>query len=118
MERNILRLFVDIDEQRYANQLWFVPYTCEENQLFKIFVEYLHFASSSTGRIVTIDRRTNELLWELNMNSPLASVYLLDLDGLISVPFTIMANHSLSNLAMELAEYPLSYQSQSGFMKL
>lgn len=67
---------------------------------------------------MTIDRRTNGYLWELDLNSPLISAYLLDPDGLISVPFTIMANHTLTNLATELIAYPLSYESNSGYMKL
>lgn len=81
-----------------------------------LVLEYLHFASSSSGRVVTINRRTNELLWELNLSSPLASAYLLE-DGLITVPFTIMSNHTLSNLAEELIELE-SYQPHPGYMKL
>lgn len=81
-------------------------------------LEYLHFASSSTGKVVTVDRRTNNILWEIDFKSPLISAYLLDLDGLITVPFTIMANHTLTNLASELISYPLSFKTHPGFMKL
>lgn len=56
-------------------------------------------------------------MWDLNLSSPLASAYLLE-DALISIPFTIMSNHTLSNLAMELLDIDSYHQSHPSYMKL
>lgn len=63
----------------------------------------VHFASSSTGRILTLDRRNGLILWDKDFGSPLIGSYMLDPDGLISVPFTSLANHTLYQLASDLS---------------
>lgn len=64
----------------------------------------MHFTSTSTGRIVTLDRRRGKILWDNDLGSPVIGSYLLDNEGLISVPFTSLANHTISYLIEELSE--------------
>jgi serine/threonine-protein kinase/endoribonuclease IRE1 len=62
----------------------------------------VHFASSSTGRLVTMDRRRGNLLWDGDLGSPVIAAYVLDSDGLLMAPFTSLANHTLNYLTTEL----------------
>lgn len=55
----------------------------------------MHFTSTSTGKIVTMDRRRRAFLWEEDLGSPIIGTYLLDPEGLISVPFTSLANTTI-----------------------
>lgn len=67
------------------------------------FLDLIHFTSTSTGRVVTLDRRGN-ILWDHNFSSPVIGSYLLDMEGLISIPFTSLANHTLTYLITEITE--------------
>ncbi|KAK1129786.1 hypothetical protein K0M31_019497 [Melipona bicolor] len=62
--------------------------------------DLVHFATSSTGRIVTVDRRLGIILWELDVQSPVIAVYIVREDGLLTVPFTSVADQTL-NLLLE-----------------
>lgn len=79
--------------------------------------ELVIFASSSTGKVIALNRRSGQLLWELDLSSPLVGTYLLDKDGLLSVHYTTLANHTIDYLTSEL----LSNQGtllQNSHMKL
>lgn len=65
----------------------------------------VHFASSSTGRLVTVDRR-GMLMWDINLNSPLVAAYIVDPQGLLVAPFTSVANHTLTHFATEISTNP------------
>ena len=61
--------------------------------------EFIHVTSSSTGKIVTMNRKSGEFLWEkLDVDSPVVSIFLLTRDGLISVPFTTVADEVVSKV--------------------
>ncbi len=62
----------------------------------------VHFMGSSSGRVITMDRRTHTHLWSGKYESPVIGVYLLDSDGLISCPFTSVAEETLDALAIQL----------------
>lgn len=54
--------------------------------------EFIHVTSSTSGKIVTMNRKSGEFLWEkLDIKSPIISIFLLGRDGLLSVPFTTVA---------------------------
>jgi serine/threonine-protein kinase/endoribonuclease IRE1 len=54
--------------------------------------EFIHVTSSTTGKIVTMNRKSGKFLWEkLNINSPIVAIFLLGPDGFLSVPFTTVA---------------------------
>ncbi|XP_065159273.1 serine/threonine-protein kinase/endoribonuclease IRE1 [Atheta coriaria] len=66
--------------------------------------DFLHFTSSSTGVVLTLDRRRGSIVWEKNFDSPVIGAYILDPDGLISLPFTSLSNQTLLNFANNLLE--------------
>lgn len=54
--------------------------------------EFIHVTSSTSGKIVTMNRKTGSFLWEkLDINSPIIAIFLLGPDGFLSVPFTTVA---------------------------
>lgn len=59
---------------------------------------HLHLTSSSSGHIMTIDRRTGALAWiTSDIGAPVVGAYLLDevIGGLLQVPFTSASAHTL-----------------------
>ncbi|XP_056629573.1 serine/threonine-protein kinase/endoribonuclease IRE1 isoform X2 [Diorhabda sublineata] len=62
----------------------------------------VHFTSASTGQIVTLNRRMGSFLWDRDLGSPVIGVYLLDSEGIMSVPFTSLANHTITHLKLDL----------------
>lgn len=57
------------------------------------FQEFIHVTSSTSGKIVTMNRKTGGFLWErLDIKSPVIAVFLLGRDGFLSVPFTTVAD--------------------------
>ncbi|KAK9885458.1 hypothetical protein WA026_010953 [Henosepilachna vigintioctopunctata] len=61
--------------------------------------ELVLFSSSSTGKTLALDRRRGQFLWELDLQSPVVGAYLLDSEGLLSAPYTTLANHTISYLS-------------------
>lgn len=87
--------------------------------MINFFADLLHFASTSTGRLVTMDRRRGNLLWENDLESPIVAAFVLDAEGLLVVGFTSLANHTLNYLTTELLTHDGSMQgSQQHRMKL
>lgn len=76
----------------------------------------VHFTSTSSGRVITLDRRRGNLLWDGDLGSPVVGAYLLDPEGLISVPFTSLANHTIIYLQEQLVTNGLL--ENSNHMKL
>lgn len=72
--------------------------------------DLVHFTTSSTGRIVTLDRRLGIILWELDLDSPIIAVYTISKDGLITVPFTSVADGTLDNLLKRFTLKPSDIQ--------
>jgi serine/threonine-protein kinase/endoribonuclease IRE1 len=55
--------------------------------------EFIHVTSSTSGKIVTMNRKTGGFLWEkLDVKSPIVAIFLLGPDGFLSVPFTTVAD--------------------------
>ncbi|KMQ92763.1 serine threonine-protein kinase endoribonuclease ire-1, partial [Lasius niger] len=63
--------------------------------------DLLHVTASSTGRVVTLDRRSSRVLWKLDLKSPVIAMYTVTKDGLLTIPFTSVADSFLERLAME-----------------
>ncbi|XP_050310961.1 serine/threonine-protein kinase/endoribonuclease IRE1-like isoform X1 [Anthonomus grandis grandis] len=64
--------------------------------------DLVHFASTSTGTVLTLDRRKGNLLWQADLGSTVVAMYLLSLEGLVKVPFTSLSNHTINYLATEI----------------
>ncbi|KAF5287499.1 hypothetical protein FQA39_LY04127 [Lamprigera yunnana] len=112
-------MMVDI---RNTNRKWnvtFYDYTANPLSKEKLMsYELVHFASTSTGRLITMDRRRGTLLWDIDLGSPVVAVYLIDSNGLLTLPLTTMANHTISHMANCLLALQLPFQYQPIQMKL
>lgn len=59
----------------------------------------IHFTSTSSGRVMSFDRKTGDLVWSHNFETPVVAAYLLDSrDGLISVPFNSIGDDTLDHI--------------------
>ncbi|CAG9584465.1 unnamed protein product [Danaus chrysippus] len=58
----------------------------------------IHFTSTSNGRIMSFNRKTGDLLWSHNFETPVVATYLLDREGLISVPFNSIGDDTLDHI--------------------
>lgn len=72
--------------------------------------DLVHFTTSSTGRVVTLDRRLGVVLWELDIESPVTAVYIVGKDGLLAIPFTSVADGTLDLLLNRFASKPSDIQ--------
>ncbi|XP_019770362.2 serine/threonine-protein kinase/endoribonuclease IRE1 [Dendroctonus ponderosae] len=99
-------MMVDTNTHNKKWNITFYDYTAADMRVDE-FSNYdlVHFASSSTGKLLTLDRRTGHLLWETDLGSPVIAMYLLSLDGLIKVPFSSLSNHTIHYLASEIGEH-------------
>ncbi|XP_033215389.1 serine/threonine-protein kinase/endoribonuclease IRE1 isoform X2 [Belonocnema kinseyi] len=74
--------------------------------------DLMHFTTSSTGRVVTWNRRLAVSLWELDLGSPVIAAYVVSKDGLARIPFTSVAEEALDKLldrdTMKLNDVQLS----------
>lgn len=61
------------------------------------FSDLVHFSTSSTGRVVTLDR-LGKILWKLDLGSPMIAAYISSKDNLIAVPFTSVAEETFDHL--------------------
>lgn len=58
----------------------------------------IHFTSTSNGRVMSFDRTTGDLVWSLDLETPVVAAYLLDRDGLISVPFNSVGDDTMDHI--------------------
>lgn len=65
-----------------------------------LFLDLLHITGSSTGCVVTLDKRL-KILWELDLKSPVIAMYTVTKDGLLRIPFTSVADSFLERFTME-----------------
>ena len=57
-----------------------------------------HFTDSSTGSLVTLDKKTGAVQWNVRIGSPIVALYLVQGDGIVNVPFTSVSKETLTNL--------------------
>ena len=85
-----------------------------------------HFTTSSTGKILTLDRHSGDLLWQNDFNSPVVGMYALLHDisnpsdgmGLVPIPFTSLSTDTLQNLASKLSQTSEQERRITGDTKL
>lgn len=83
-----------------------------------IFADLVHFTASSTGRVVTLDRRIGRLLWEKDLGSPVVAIYVLDPDGLLAAPFSSLAHDTLTHLASHFSTHEHPFSTQAAHIQL
>ncbi|XP_034936103.1 serine/threonine-protein kinase/endoribonuclease ire-1 [Chelonus insularis] len=72
--------------------------------------DFVHFTTSSTGRIVTLDPRLGVILWESDLESPIIAIYTVNTEGLVNVPFTSVSDDTLDNLLQRFTLKPSDIQ--------
>ncbi|XP_022905104.2 serine/threonine-protein kinase/endoribonuclease IRE1 [Onthophagus taurus] len=110
-------------DSKHNNRKWnvsFYDYAASPMSKDMLFAyNFAHFTSTSSGRIVTMDRRQGGLIWELDLKSPVVAAYILDPNGLLSLPLTAMANATLKHLTSHLlTQQQPSFDTQLSDMKL
>ena len=88
-----------------------------KNIFFTLFSELAHFTDSSTGSLVTLDRKSGVIEWERHIGSPIVAMYRLEGDGIVNVPFTSVSKETLTNL-LEQFNMPDSNNEIIGETKL
>lgn len=68
--------------------------------------------------MVTLDKMAGRILWDHDLGSPIIGVYIVDKEGLLAVPFTSMANHTLANLSSHFLSHQQPFNSDPSHMKL
>jgi serine/threonine-protein kinase/endoribonuclease IRE1 len=67
--------------------------------------EYFHFASSSGGRLLSVQRSTGRILHQRVLGEhPIVAVYSLRQDGLFRIPFTTVAPETLDGFGKDLVK--------------
>ncbi|KAL4709941.1 hypothetical protein ACJJTC_003904 [Scirpophaga incertulas] len=96
-EYNIL-----MHDSKNSNQKWNVTfYDYTSHDMGKEMLNnygIIHFASTSSGRLMSFNRKTGDLVWSHNLETPVVAAYLLDRDGLISVPFNSIGDDTLDHI--------------------
>ncbi|KAL1497233.1 hypothetical protein ABEB36_008228 [Hypothenemus hampei] len=96
-------MMIDTNSQNKKWNVTFYDYRAAEMGVDEFSnYELVHFTSSSSGKVLTLDRRRGNLLWEKDFHSPIIAMYLLSFDGLVKVPFTSLSNHTINYLASEI----------------
>ncbi|KYN04749.1 Serine/threonine-protein kinase/endoribonuclease ire-1, partial [Cyphomyrmex costatus] len=76
--------------------------------------DLVHFTTSSTGRVVTLDS-LGKILWKLDLKSPVIAMYTVTKDGLLTIPFTSIADSLLEKFATKPTDvqlFPTLYVGQ------
>lgn len=60
--------------------------------------DQVHFVSSSTGRVITMDQLTGEISWEQHFGSPVVGMYHWQPDGLQKIPVTYVAEETIDSI--------------------
>ncbi|KAG4073537.1 hypothetical protein HA402_000761 [Bradysia odoriphaga] len=60
--------------------------------------EWIHLTSSSSGMVATLNRKKGTFLWQKDLSSPVVATFLLNSDGLLSVPFTTVSDETLNGI--------------------
>ncbi|XP_030373454.1 serine/threonine-protein kinase/endoribonuclease IRE1 isoform X1 [Scaptodrosophila lebanonensis] len=70
-------------------------------ELAKEYAEYIHLTTTSSGQIVTLDRKQGKFLWQKDLSSAVVAAFLLGPDGLLSVPFTTLSDEAYDAIVEE-----------------
>jgi hypothetical protein len=73
---------------------------------------YYHFSSSSDGTLLTVDKKTGELKWQLKLDHPIVSMYRYENEQLFKINFAIFSLEALTNLANDPNRYMLLYKEK------
>uniref|UniRef100_A0A1A9WJ68 non-specific serine/threonine protein kinase n=1 Tax=Glossina brevipalpis TaxID=37001 RepID=A0A1A9WJ68_9MUSC len=66
--------------------------------------EYLHLTTTSSGNILTLNRKDGKFLWKNDLTSPVVAAFLLGSEGLLSIPFTTVSEEAFEVILEESKE--------------
>lgn len=66
---------------------------------------YYHFTSSSNGLLITIDKKSGDIIWQIRFDYPIVAIYQYYQDLLHKINFAIFSSETLNNLAYESWRY-------------
>jgi serine/threonine-protein kinase/endoribonuclease IRE1 len=88
----------DLKSRRQQWNLTVVDYSASAVlSLTQAQYDMLHLASASTGKLVTVDVETRQLIWEAQLSSPVIAMYVFKLNSsgkIIKIPFSTVGTQS------------------------
>uniref|UniRef100_A0A1B0BLV8 non-specific serine/threonine protein kinase n=1 Tax=Glossina palpalis gambiensis TaxID=67801 RepID=A0A1B0BLV8_9MUSC len=66
--------------------------------------EYLHLTTTSSGNILTLNRKDGKFMWKNDLTSPVVAAFLLGSEGLLSIPFTTVSEEAFEAILEESKE--------------
>ncbi|XP_076309470.1 serine/threonine-protein kinase/endoribonuclease Ire1 isoform X2 [Tachypleus tridentatus] len=78
--------------------------------------ELSHFSSSSTGRILTLERETGNILWDQDYGTPIVAMFLLEQEGLRRLPFQAVSIETLEHMNQWIMNWKLDHQQRKGLI--
>jgi serine/threonine-protein kinase/endoribonuclease IRE1 len=89
-------------------------YTSSAKKSDALFYPYYHFTSSSDGLLITLDKRSGELIWKLKLTNPIVAIYLHQNEQLYKLNFAVFSIEALTSLQNESNRYKLLFNEQNG----
>ncbi|XP_022243411.1 serine/threonine-protein kinase/endoribonuclease IRE1-like isoform X1 [Limulus polyphemus] len=78
--------------------------------------ELSHFSSSSTGRILTLERESGNILWDRDYGTPIVAMFLLEQEGLRRLPFQAVSVETLEHMNQWIMDWKLDHQQRKGLI--
>ncbi|XP_072026641.1 serine/threonine-protein kinase/endoribonuclease IRE1-like [Amphiura filiformis] len=94
-------------DSKTKDKIWNVTFTDYSSHVGIDDADYQwkHFSSSTDGSVVTLDRKSGEMLWDGSYGSPVVGLYTLYGDGLKKVAFTSISPRTMGHL-LDGGEFP------------
>lgn len=64
----------------------------------------MHLTTTSSGNILTLNRKDGKFLWKNDLTSPVVAAFLLGSEGLLSIPFTTVSEEAFEAILEESKE--------------
>ncbi|XP_030847647.1 serine/threonine-protein kinase/endoribonuclease IRE1-like [Strongylocentrotus purpuratus] len=101
-----------------SNKIWNVTFADYSSHVSSDQSNYdlRHFSSIADGQMVTLDKKTGEMLWVTSHSSPVVAMYRLLGEGLHKVAHTAVSPNTLGHL-LDGGEYPTWRNQLLGYTK-
>ncbi|ELU05837.1 hypothetical protein CAPTEDRAFT_186737, partial [Capitella teleta] len=96
-----LMVFDGVTRQKLWNAT-FIDYSSNINSSNLVEHGLQHFASSSSGLVVSMDAENGNVMWAHDYGAPVVAMYISDSDELHKVPFFSMATETLEHLTGQM----------------
>jgi len=79
---------------------------------------YYHLTSSSDGLLISIDKKSGKIAWQLRLTHPVVNIYEYKSENLYKIPFAVFSLEALTSLAHESWRYKDLFSAQFGNKEL